>query len=118
MTLMVKPYKRLEDGSIVWIDLPDPAADLAGVESARQTFWGSATAQRLGLVFAPTLRDTDIWAEGDDLIRLEHEIMILLTHLDTFIDEQDYWQFRLANVQAAIVLARSIPNGQGGVYIG
>jgi hypothetical protein len=118
MTLTVTPYKRLGDGSIVWIDLPEPGADLAGVESTRHTFWGSATAQRLGLVLTPLLRDRDIWAEGADLTRLEHEITILLDHLDAFVGEQEYWQFRLANIQTAIRLARSIPDGQGGVYIG
>ncbi len=118
MSLIVSPYQRRADGSIEWIDLPTPGSDLAGVESTRDTFWVSPTAQALGLTLVTTLDQTDVWAEGSNLVLLEREIAILIAHLDLFPGQEDYWRIRLANVQTAIQLAKHVPDNQGGVYIG
>jgi hypothetical protein len=112
------PYQRHADGSIGWIDLPNPGSDLAGVETTRQTFWGSPTSQALGLTLVTKLAQMDVWAEGSDLALLEREIAILLAHLDLFPGHEDYWHIRLTNVQTAIQLAKQVPDAQGGVYIG
>jgi hypothetical protein len=66
----------------------------------------------------PTLASSDIWAEGADLDQLEIEIDALSSHLDLFPDQQEYWRVRLANVKNDIQMAKRLPAGQGGVYIG
>jgi hypothetical protein len=118
MSLIVSPYKRLPDGSVEWLAMPDHSNQLAGFESTRQTFCGSDTAKALGLSLLPTLALSDIWAEGTDLDRLETEIDTLSAHLDLFPDQQEYWRLRLANVKSAVQSAKRLPAGQGGVYIG
>ena len=65
-----------------------------------------------------TLASSEIWAEGVDLDLLETEIDTLSSHLDLFPNQQEYWRVRLANVNNAIQIARRLPAGQGGVYIG
>jgi hypothetical protein len=118
MSLIVSPYKRLPDGSTEWLNVANHSAELAGFESTRQTFWGSATTKALGLSLLSTLASGDIWAEGADLDLLEAEIATLSRHLDLFPDQQAYWRVRLANVITAIQIARDLPAAQGGVYIG
>jgi hypothetical protein len=118
MSLLVSPYKRRSDGTIEWLDLSAPGSDLAGVESSRQSFWGSPEARALGLTLLPQLAQGDIWVEGSDLTTLEHEITLLMASLDRFAGQESYWYPRLANVQAAVAIAKDVPEGQGGVYIG
>ena len=118
MSLLVSAYRRLPDGHLEWIDMPEPGAELAGFESTRKTFWGSTMAQRLGLRLVTELEHHDVYAEGDALAVLEHEIDILMKNLHLFPAHDGYWQQRLGNVKRAIEVARAISDGTGGVYIG
>jgi hypothetical protein len=106
------------DGSLGWINLPASGSDLAGGETARQTFWGSPTSQALGLTLVTNRAQTAVWAEGSDLTLLECAIAILSAHLDLFPGQEDDWRIRLTNVQMAIQLATQGPNAQGGGSIG
>lgn len=117
MTLQVKPYRRDREGDIQWLTVPSEHSDLAGLESSRRSFWGSAAVKQLGLTLVPTLAHGDIYAEDGDLRQLEQEVGVLVGYVSQLSDvtERRYWLFRLSNVQAAIRVAAQ--HG-GGVYLG
>ncbi|MEL6488778.1 MAG: hypothetical protein AAFQ95_02350 [Cyanobacteria bacterium J06621_3] len=124
MTLSVYPYRRTANGDIEWLETPSDFTDLAGLESTRQSFWGSDELKSLGMSLITTLANTDIYAEGCELIRLEEEIKTVEDYLFTLSEsgsasitdkEITYRIERLSNVSAAIEVAKRY---QGGVYIG
>lgn len=118
MTLVVHAYRRGPTGEMILLDEPPapPHNDLGGFEAWRTHVWGSPVAQDLGLTLLPTLAETDVFAEGPDLDRLDRELDLVLAHLSAFAADPDSLRFRLENIREAIRLARRVD--AGGVYIG
>jgi hypothetical protein len=121
MSLTVEPYFRDSRGYVaVQHEGGSQSHKLAGSESCRADFYGSAAAISLGLSLLPSLRTTDLYAEGDDLARLEQEVQTLLQRAE-FVSEQtrfgvDFIQEKSHNILAAIRRARELGPG-GGVVI-
>lgn len=92
---------------------------MAGFESCRRGLWGHETARSLGLTLLPSLSDSDVYAEGDDLDRLDAEVQTVLRSLDLLSRatgfRADYIELRCRNILEAIGRARA---ARGGVYIG
>lgn len=104
MTLSVDAYYTAPNGSNFAIHLD---SNLAGVESARHQFYGSATSLELGLMLLPHLKDFAVLTvQGSNLQDLLIEVETLLATLPQ--DEQgDYWRFRLNNIRTAVERARN-----------
>lgn len=125
MSLIVYAYKRdPHTGKERALDEhpTPPQNDLAGFESWRSKVWAADLLKDLGLQLLPSLAVQDVFAEGNDLDQLLGEVDIVTHDLaalaaSTDVDE-DGLRFRLKNVREAIRLARQVPNGEGGVYIG
>jgi hypothetical protein len=121
MSLSVDPYFREPDRRVaVQYEGGSQSHTLAGFESCRKDFYGSAAAVSLGLSLLPSLRTTDLYAEGEDLDRLEQEVVTLLKHVE-FVSEQtrfgvEFILGRLNNILGAIGKARELGPG-GGVVI-
>jgi hypothetical protein len=121
MSLLVYAYTRGQDGQVQEVDeLPDPpSSDLAGFEVTRMDLWGSDAVRALGLELLPTLREGDVYAEGDDLRRLAEEVATLRKSIAGVSAATEYSEVfiaaRLDNIDAAIRIARRVG---GGVYIG
>jgi len=114
MTLTVSAYIIEPNGDEKEIRL---VSDLAGVESARKEFYGSALSISLGLKRLPQLREYAM------LTFRGAELRDLLLEVETLIRAQppgnggDYYRFRLNNIKAAAELA--MEHGEAGVvYIG
>ncbi|MFK7805182.1 MAG: hypothetical protein AB8G95_26350 [Anaerolineae bacterium] len=111
MTLSVIAYLRLEDGSthdLIEIGSPE---SMAGVESYRLSFYGSAEMRALGATLLPQLHHTDLWVEKEELNQLKSEVEQALKHFD----QNESYSHRLKNILAAINLAKE---KEGGVHIG
>ena len=113
MTLTVNAYKREgEKTSFVEVDYSET---LAGIEICRTALWGHEAARSLGLTLLPSLAETDIWVEGDDLDRLEWEVQTILANLGRLEKETgcgaDYIQVRSGNILRAIARARGVGGG-------
>src|SRR5688572_4684603 len=111
MSLTVEPYVRDSRGCIaVQHEGGSQAHRLAGHESSRRDLWGSDAAISLGLSLLPSLRTKDLYAEGDDLARLEKEVQTLLEHIESVSEQTrcgaDYIRERAQNILAAIKRAR------------
>lgn len=120
MTLIVHPYTRDKDGKFVSMGFGDsPGSEMAGFESCRHDLWGHEAARSLGLTLLPSLSDSDVYAEGDDLDRLDTEVQTVLHSLDLLSRSTgfspDYIELRCRNILEAIGRARA---ARGGVYIG
>ena len=63
------------------IPLPE-GGDLAGFEAWRSELYGSDEVLRLGLTLLPSLREADIRAKGDDLLRLKNEAECIVEHAE------------------------------------
>ena len=74
---------------------------------------------QLGLVLLPSLRETDIFAEGEKLRALEKEIRTINSALLQITEATsypgDFIAFRCQNALRAVEVARELG---GGVYIG
>lgn len=123
MSLVVYPYTRdPESGDIVDIDtwIDGDFSDLFGLESWRYSVWGSQVLLDLGCTILPSLRHTDIYAVGDQLDRLEAEIILIQKNLPNIIKniklDQQSISHRLDNAMDAIRIARQ--HEAGGVHIG
>ncbi len=55
---------------------------MAGVERARQTLWGSEAVRRRGAKFLPQLAESNLWVAAEDLDAFESEVRTLLADLD------------------------------------
>lgn len=117
MTLSVYPYKRNDNLEIEYLTVPPEYSEIAGLEATRWSFWGSNRVRDIGLLQLPKLTSEDIYAEGDELPQLKKEIETLQRRLADICNEreQEYWQFILSNILAAIQIAEA---NNGGVYIG
>jgi hypothetical protein len=99
MTLSVRAYYIDADG--LEHDLPLPS-DLAGVEDSRYSFYGSDRALTLGLAILPELREhAAVQVSGSQLEILRTEIAALRDSTAGRKD-QEYWAFRLGNIDHAI----------------
>lgn len=116
-----------DDGDTGAFETPmPPYSELAGFESWRWTVWGSAPVRRLGLTILPSLADGDVYASGVRLDELEAEVRQLERVLRAVVDEleasgvhivanadpYETVRERLANIAAAIRLARALPGGE------
>lgn len=125
MSLIVQAYRRdPETGKMTELDTEPvpPCNEMAGVDALRFRVYGSAAVKNLGLTLLPSLAKDEVYAEGDDLDRLEAEIDLLTHNLSavaasTEVDEEGL-RFRLDNMREAVRLARQVGGGAGGVYIG
>ena len=114
MTLSVIAYLPNDDGSTIdLIEIGSPES-MAGPESFRNSFYGSAEMRSLGATLLPVLAQSDLWVEADELGQLEKEVQAALIHFQTH-DHSETYTHRLQNVLAAIDLAIE---KNGGVYIG
>ena len=123
MSLIVQPYRRddVTDAVVEVKESPEePFNDLFGPESWRHSVWGSKCLEDLGCEMLGSLRTQDIYADTQDLNKLEEEIAIVANQIDlvssTLHIASDVISFRLNNVFEAIRMARQYENG--GVYIG
>lgn len=102
MTLSVDVYIKGPDGEEQRLDLP---SDLAGVESARRTFYGSEISRGLGLKWFPMLSGRyQLECEGNELHELRREAVLLFQYVHDNDEEEyrHYWSFRLNNIFNAI----------------
>ena len=114
MTLSVIAYLPSNDGSTTdLIEIGSPES-MAGPESFRTSFYGSAEMRALGATLLPELAKSDLWVERDDLNQLEREVQVALTHFQSHL-HSDTYVHRLQNILAAIEIAKA---KNGGVYIG
>lgn len=123
MSLVVYPYTRdPESGDMVDIDtwIDGEFSDLFGLESWRYSVWGSQVLLDLGCAILPSLNHTDIYAEGDQLYKLEAEINFIQKNLPDILKsikaDQQSISDRLDNAMDAIRIACQYESG--GVYIG
>lgn len=83
MSLSVQAYRRNPvTNERVYLAPTPPCNDVAGFEVYRRTVYGCLTARQLGLTLLPLLGDgVDIYAEGEDLARLQREVDLLLANV-------------------------------------
>lgn len=123
MSLIVYPYIRNElDGKMIDIEERPkmPFNDLFGAESWRHKIWGSETLKELGCNVLISLKETNIYAEGKELEKLETELFLIkreINNLPTYIKgDKKSLEFRIGNALEAIRIAKK--HEHGGVYIG
>jgi hypothetical protein len=118
MSLLVNVFTRDDLGKMVFLDADDHSQELAGFEVFRKTFYGGEAARSLGMRLLPSLAEGDLYAEGDDLPRLQDEANRILQNIDLFTDEaaaeREVLRFRVQNIVNAIVRAKK---ANGGVVI-
>ena len=118
MTLSVHAYQRNEAGEMEFIEPSDGSQDLAGFESFRKTFYGGSIARSLGLRLLPSLAESNVIAEGNDLVTLQNEATIILRNLEHFVPEAkaevETLRFRVKNILGAVDRAQQV---HGGVVI-
>jgi hypothetical protein len=101
MTVTVSAYTRESKDAIVELPLH---SEVAGFDSARETFYASERAVAGGLRLLPMLRDQVVLEVcGDDLQTLKHEVEFLRAGLSE--EEAKYWEIRLDNIMEAIEVA-------------
>ena len=93
--------------------------ELFGPECCRHELWGHSIMSQLGLTLLPSLSNTDIFAEGEELFALEKEIRFVVANLPRIAEATHYAEefvsARCQNALNAIGLARELG---GGVTIG
>jgi hypothetical protein len=123
VTLIVEAYRRdPESGAMIDLDY-EAGEQLAGFENWRHIVWGAAVMQDLGLTLLPSLTTrSEIHAEGADLDILEAELDLVAADLPRITAvtgvNPDTFGRRIANMRAAVMRARQVEDGSGGVYIG
>jgi hypothetical protein len=68
----------------------DGSKELAGFERCRTDLWGHAVVKELGAKLLPTLAREDIYAEGDAVTQLEHDIKLILAHIPAIATATGY----------------------------
>jgi hypothetical protein len=112
MTLLVNVYRYEESGEMIILEPNNHSEELAGFESYRNTFYGSQVAKSLGLQLLPTLANTNLYVESQDLINLQLEAELILQNMFLFIGiDAETIQFRIHNILKAIAQAREIGGG-------
>ena len=118
MSLTVNTYTG--EGTTYQSIYVEHSEELFGFEVCRRELWGHPIMPRLGLSLLPSLKDTDICAEGESpLAQLEAEARLILAQMAQIETATKYTEefvaFRLQNLLRAIARARELG---GGVYIG
>lgn len=118
MTIRVDAYViNPETGKMETLD-SEPGEHLAGIEDNRYNFWGSDIMSELGLSLILTIRERTLNVKGDELNKLEAELRIILSNLDTVLlrvpYDESFIRQRTGNVLLAIEKARKC---NGGVVI-
>jgi hypothetical protein len=122
MTLIVCTLRR-DPSTGALLDDPEPhprpGQELGGFESWRTEVWGSDALRGRGAVFLPTLADSDLYVEANDLAQFQAECSALLADVDNLASELNVsvetLAHRLKNFMNAA--ARADPT-HGCVYIG
>ncbi|MEI8383318.1 MAG: hypothetical protein WCJ09_24585 [Planctomycetota bacterium] len=118
MTLSVHAYRRNEAGEMEFIEPSDGSQDVAGFESFRKTFYGGNMARLFGLRLLPSLAESNVFAEGNDLAALHNEATIIMQNLEQFAPEAKAdvatLRFRVQNILGAVNRAQQ---AHGGVVI-
>ena len=116
MSLLINSYERDEKTNKIQLhEVEDHSLELGGFENCRKTFWGSHTSERFGLDLLCSLREYDLYAEGEYLLQLENEAKIILQFIDVFEREthfsKDFIYHRTSNILRAIAKAKEVHNG-------
>lgn len=116
MSLLINSYERDEKTNKIQLhEVEDHSLELGGFENCRKTFWGSYTAERLGLELLCSLREYDLYAEGEHLTQLENEAKTILQFTDVFEREthfsKEFITQRTQNLLRAIARAKEVENG-------
>lgn len=118
MSLTVHPYIRnLENGEMdnIHEGLRPPYNDLFGIESWRDTVWGSKEVEKLDCPLIQTLKRQNIYAEEQELVILEEELIKINAALDHSLGNLkgniESIRFRVANALEAIRIAKKHQNG-------
>jgi hypothetical protein len=118
MSLLVNVFIRNENGEITILDAESPELEMAGFESCRTKLYGGHVAYSLRLSLLPSLRENDIYADGEVINLLQHDANLILNNIELFVQgsglEKAYIQQRIQNILRAIVKAKEI---HGGVVI-
>ena len=104
MSLWVRAYYVDAQGAAHNIPL---ASNLAGLESTRGSFFGSAFVRSCGAKLLPLLSEQAILTIGGSELR---ELRVEIASLQRAIvgrEDEEYWALRLANIDAAIDCAES-----------
>lgn len=123
MSLTVYPYKRnLGNDQIIEITdaISSEYTNLFGLESWRFRVWGATALKEMECEILPTLSKMDIYAEEEELYKLEQELIKVLHHTEKLSVllkvNKDSLVYRVKNALAAINIAKKHQNG--GVCIG
>lgn len=122
MSLIVYPYHiDTESGKHIELEgVTKPFNDLFGPENWRYKVWGSQYLLDNGFIILPTLKNSDIYAEGEDISLLEKELISIKTSIDVLSTklsvDKDSLLSRIENALKAITVAKI--NINSGVYIG
>ena len=122
MSLIVYPYRRdAETNEMIFLDeqIQAPYNDIFGFESWRYSVWGSSVLAKLNCNILNTLKDTNIYAEGVDLDKLESEFSKILNSLENIHEalqvSPNLIKVRVENGIEAIRVAKT--HAKGGVVI-
>lgn len=113
MTLSVTVHRRDPiTGALIDEPMNEPGATLAGFEVWRTSVYGSPAVQRRGARYLPTLAQTDLLIEGNDLAEFIAECTTLLGDVDALARETqvgaETLSFRLGNLMRAAGKAQAI----------
>lgn len=113
MTLSVDVFVIGSDGDQTVLDVPEPGADLAGLENWRTTVWGSPAVRALGARFFPMLDGNNITVDPEDVPAFLDECALLRANLAAFAPGGDVERVghRLGNIEQAARRAREIGGG-------
>lgn len=89
MSLLVHTYRRDPDGGMDILER-DGSKELAGFERCRTDLWGHVVVKELGAELLPTLARGDIYAEGDAVTQLEHDIKLILVNIPAIATATGY----------------------------
>src|SRR5262245_36150865 len=104
MSLRVRAYYF--DALGVAHDIP-LASDLAGLESTRGSFFGSAFVRSCGARLLPRLNEQAILQIGGAELQVLRTEVANVQRAIVGREDAEYWAFRLANIDAAIDCAES-----------
>ncbi len=118
MSLVVYAYERCPDTQVLeCIKQPtkETPGGMFGPETWRQKVWGSKAIANVGCQLLPSLINTNIYAQGEDLEVLSTELRLILENIDFLsrnlnIDKLSL-RFRINNALTCIALAQAYENG-------
>jgi hypothetical protein len=125
MSLLVSVYREVAPGKLEDVGpQPRPAGgdpSLFGFEVCRTTLWGAPFTRALGLTLLPGLAEGNIYATGEDLLRLQQEAELLHQRIHDLSQatgyQEEFIEFRLQNLLGAIAQAMAMEGGAGWVYV-